>query len=166
MNLIFNFSRSAVFCEERVRLLNPLDWTELGAVALRHVPVFSKLEFQPVLLGAFGQIDFINAEHGIFLTYHLFKQHLIYLEDEVAAQLEGAKVFRDSMLLTDAGDYDLLDDDENSMFKQLTKSMGPLGDTEVFALTPEPMPDLDIDIEKIDLMECLSAQERPRLIAL
>ena len=52
------------------------------------------------------------------------------------------------------------------MFKQLAKSMGPLGDTEVFALTPEPMPDLDIDIEKIDLMECLSAQERPRLIAL
>ena len=63
---------TAVFCEGRVRLLNPLDWIDLGAAALRHVPVFSKLEFQPVLLGAFGQIDFINAQHGIFLSYHLF----------------------------------------------------------------------------------------------
>lgn len=160
---------TAVFCEGRVRLLNPLDWKDLGTTALRHVPVFSNFEFQPVLLGAFGQIDFINVQRGIFLTYHLFKQHVIFLEDEVAAQLDGATVFQDSLRFTDLEDYDLLDDDGDSIFQQLSDRLGALGDTEVFALTPELMPDngLDIDIEKIDLRECLHAlEERPRLIAL
>jgi len=160
---------TAVFCEGRVRLLNPLDWIDLGAAALRHVPVFSKLEFQPVLLGAFGQIDFINAQHGIFLSYHLFEQHVIYLEDEVAAKLDGATVFRDSVRYTDPEDYDLLDDDGGSIYQQLSQSLGALGDTEVFALTPELMADnkLDIDIEKTDLMEFLNTlKERPQVIAL
>jgi hypothetical protein len=161
----------AVFAGGLVRLINPLDWQQLTSKCLNEVPIFSKGNFVPVLIGSFGQIDMIDLETGIFLKYRLFENQVLFFQDDISAgkQVGAGEVLRENLLASDPEDYDLVDDDGNSIYQQLSQSLGDLEASEVFALTPETGPEQtpDLEIEKADFMEFLETMdERPQLIAL
>jgi len=161
----------AVFAGGLVRLVNPLDWQQLTSQCLKDVPIFSNGNFVPVLIGSFGQIDMIDIRTGMFLKFRLFENQVLFMQDDISAgkQIGANEVLRENLSASDPEDYDLLNDEGQSIYQQLSASLGKLEANEVFALTPEIGPDqtADIEIEKVDLMEFLANfDERPQLIAL
>lgn len=162
---------TATFAGGLVRLVNPLDWQQLTTECLKEVPIFSKGNFVPVLIGSFGQIDMIDIDTGVFLKFRLFENQVLFMQDDISTgkQVVASEVLRENLLASDPEDYDLFDDDGQSIYQQLSQSLGELAANEVFALTPETGQEqtAELEIEKADLMELLKAlDERPQLIAL
>jgi hypothetical protein len=161
------------FCNGLVRLVNPVLYRSIVELVLAKYPMFSKSNIVPVLLGAFGQVDMIGVNDGVFLRFQLFQNRILLMEEDVAlGQRDGADVvLRQNLLASDPEDFDLLDDDGHSVFEQLSAKLGPLNGDEIFSLTPEStevgiIAD-DIGIEKVSFIEHLESIElHPKLVTL
>ena len=154
-----------------MRLVNPLEFSTVADAVLAAYPMFANQIFFPVLIGAFGQVDMIDIKDGIFLRFQLFENRIMLFEDDlVAGKRDGADaVLKQNLLASDPEDFDLLNDDGESIFTQLSQKLGPLAAGEIFALTPEPSDDFadDILIGKMDFMQLLETTElHPQLVTL
>jgi len=118
------------------RIINPLDWEYILQPLLEETGLSQEDRFLPLFVGAFGNIDLFGIKSGLYPRMQLPLQRILVIDEDREFSLEqGLEApLKENIGAPMASDYDLLDNEGNSIFQQVLKNLGELNTNQIYGL--------------------------------